>query len=29
MLALPLIYCFYNIGLCQALGPNGINKTYK
>ena len=23
---LPLIYCFCNIGLCQALGPNGINK---
>ena len=23
---LPLIYCFWNIGLCQALGPNGINK---
>ena len=23
---LPLIYCFCNIGLCQALWPNGINK---
>ena len=23
---LPLFYCFCNIGLCQALGPNGINK---